>query len=451
MLALASSAVAWLPGEHKQIVSRDGVNLFDRKSLYNAGHLKKRFLPGNYGNDKGKIRGVNLGSLFVLENWLADDVMKSWDCPTTSEFDCVSALGQATANTNFQDHWGTWITADDFTLMVSYGLNTVRIPVGYWLYEAIVDVSEHFPQGGIEFLDQVVGYAKDAGIYVILDLHGAPGAQVTNSDTGQLNQSPGFYDDYNYNRAYEFFQFMTERIHTNASYSTVGMLMLVNEPERTWETSTYPSAAANAQSMRETYYPTAWTKIRDTESSLSIPDSGQVHIQMMDQKWSSGDPNQYLTDLTFAAYDDHEYVKYAANLETSKDAYMAFSCADDRSGNYPVIVGEWSLSVDTTVQWTDEWNPSMNVQWYKNWWAAQLMAYENSAAGWVFWTWKTTGSLNDPRWDYKRAVTLGIVDVDPDVAYSMGACAGSEKRSEEATRKSSGSKWLGQRRGRSHI
>lgn len=29
--------------------------------------------------------------------------------------------------------------------MVSYGLKTVRIPVCYWLYEAIVDVSEHFP------------------------------------------------------------------------------------------------------------------------------------------------------------------------------------------------------------------------------------------------------------------------------------------------------------------
>lgn len=52
------------------------MELFNRKSLYDAGRLKKRFLPGDYGNDKGKIHGVNLGSVFVLENWLADDVMK---------------------------------------------------------------------------------------------------------------------------------------------------------------------------------------------------------------------------------------------------------------------------------------------------------------------------------------------------------------------------------------
>lgn len=450
LLNLLSFTTAWLPGDDKRILSRSGLDLFNRKSLYDAGRLTKRFLPNSYGNDKGKIRGVNLGSLFVLENWLADDVMSSWGCPTTSEFDCVSALGQTQANIDFQSHWGTWITADDFTLMVEYGLNTVRIPIGYWMYAAIVDSSEHFPQGGIDYLDKVVGYASDTGIYVILDLHGAPGAQSTDADTGQLNPNPGFYDSYNYNRTYSFFEFMTNRIHTNTAYSTVGMVMLVNEPERTWDTTDYPNAVSNAQSMRETYYPTAWTTIRDTESSLSIAASNQLHIQMMDALWSSGDPKEYLPDLTFAAYDDHEYVKYAANLAVTKEAYMAYSCADDRSGNWPVIVGEWSLSVDTSVQWTSAWDPATNIDWYKQWWAAQVLAYEKQA-GWVFWTWKTTGNLNDPRWDYQKAVALGIVDKDPDVAYSMDVCSDSTKRSDAASGRVPGSRWLADRRRRSRV
>jgi hypothetical protein len=41
----------------------------------------------------------------------------------------------------------------------------------------------------------------------------------------------------------------------------------------------------------------------------------------------------------------------------------------------------------------------------------------------VFWTWKTTGSLNDPRWDYQKAVAAGIIDADIDNAYTMGACS----------------------------
>jgi hypothetical protein len=144
---------------------------------------------------------------------------------------------------------------------------------------------------------------------------------------------------------------------------------------------------------------------------------------MMDQKWGSRDPNQYLPDLNFAAYDDHEYVKDVANLVQTKDAYLNYSCSDSRTGNWPVIVGEWSLSApsSSSEQWTGEWNPSQNVDWYRQFWAAQLLAYEK-VQGWVFFTWKTTGSLNDSRWDYQKAVALGIIAEDPDEAYTISVC-----------------------------
>jgi hypothetical protein len=144
---------------------------------------------------------------------------------------------------------------------------------------------------------------------------------------------------------------------------------------------------------------------------------------MMDQKWGSGDPNQYLSDLYLAAYDDHQYVKYSG-VATNKDAYIQFSCQDNRSGNWPVFVGEWSLSVATDVEWTAEWDPTKDAKkdFYRKFWAAQVMAYETRAQGWVFWTWKTSGWLQDPRWDYQRAVDSGIIDRDPDAAYDMGVC-----------------------------
>lgn len=135
--------------------------------------------------------------------------------------------------------------------MVSYGLNTVRIPVGYWFLESIVDKSEHFPQGGEKYLDQVVGWAKDAGLYVIIGLHGAPGGQATDAFTGQVNPKPGFYNEYNYDRAYKWLEWMTEKVHTNPSYSTVGMVELVNEPERLWDADKYPDVAANTESLRK--------------------------------------------------------------------------------------------------------------------------------------------------------------------------------------------------------
>jgi len=63
-----------------------------------------------------------------------------------SEFNCVSKLGQAKADKVFQQHWATWITQSDIQKMKSYSLNTLRIPVGYWMMESLVYPSEHFPR-----------------------------------------------------------------------------------------------------------------------------------------------------------------------------------------------------------------------------------------------------------------------------------------------------------------
>lgn len=420
---LIVAVFAWLPGEHKELFSRDGVDLFSRKSSYEAGLLNKRFLPDKYGNDKNKIRGVNLGSLFILENWLADNIMSGWGCNSLSEFNCVQSLhDQAKANSDFQGHWGSWVNASDFTTMVSYGLNTVRIPVGYWMYEALVASDEYFPQGGEAYLDKVVGYAKDAGMYVIIDLHGAPGAQTTSQSTGQYKVDPAFYDPHNYNRTYEFFDWLVTKIHSNSAYSTVGMIELVNEPERLLDTQ-YGSEQANDNSLQSIFYPTAVARIRELEAQLGISDAQQLHVQMMGTDWGSGEPTVNIADLTNIAYDDHVYVEYTPGVPQTKAGYLNFSCSENGSSYGPTIVGEWSLAVNATLKDTNEWDPIMNVDWYRKWWAAQVMAYEKGA-GWVFWTWKTTGSLNDSRWDYQRAVAAGIISTDIDDAYGLGACGG---------------------------
>ena len=138
-----------------------------------------------------EVRGVNLGAQFIVEPWMASDEWNSMGCGNAaSEFDCVNALGQSVANINFAHHWDTWTTQQDISQMKNYGLNTIRIPVGYWMREDLVYTdSEHFPQGGLKYLERICGWASDAGMYIIIDLHGAPGAQVNgNVDTGQVSK-----------------------------------------------------------------------------------------------------------------------------------------------------------------------------------------------------------------------------------------------------------------------
>jgi aryl-phospho-beta-D-glucosidase BglC (GH1 family) len=138
-----------------------------------------------------KIRGVNLGSLFIVEPWMSSNTWKSMGCDDTkSEWDCVVSLGQEKANAAFQNHWNTFITADDFDKMKSYGINTVRIPVGHWFVEETIIAGENWPRGGMQYLDKVAGLAASRDIDVIIDLHGAPGVQVANNAfTGHVSSN----------------------------------------------------------------------------------------------------------------------------------------------------------------------------------------------------------------------------------------------------------------------
>lgn len=146
---------------------------------------------------------------------------------------------------------------------------------------------------------------------------------------------------------------------------------------------------------------------------------------MMDQKWGSGNPNQNLKDLWFAMYDDHRYLKWDTSVTATRASYLAASCKDDLSGNSPVVVGEWSLSVPDDVQWGGEFDLSKSdaAAWYQKWWAAQTIAYEKQS-GWIFWSWKTNyiGGKNDWRWNYQAAVAAGVIPKDAGSASKINPC-----------------------------
>ncbi|KAI1343151.1 glycoside hydrolase family 5 protein [Xylariaceae sp. FL0016] len=376
----------------------------------------RRWLPS-----ADKVRGVNLGSQFIIEPWMAGDEWSSMGCgDAADEWSCVQSLGQDAADAAFKTHWGSWITDEDLEKIQSYGLNTVRIPVGFWINEDLVDDGEYYPRGGLDYLDSLVGKCTELGLYVIMDLHGGPGSQTANQQfTGHSVDTPGFYTTDNYERAYKFLEWMTERIHTNAAYANVGMLEVMNEPVQSYADS---SAAAD---MIANYYPTAWTRIRDREDQLSVAESDRLHIQYMAEAWGSGDPTTNLPDTTFASYDDHRYLKWDTSIDASRDGYINAACNDNRGGD-DIIIGEWSISVADDVQYSSDLDikdTDANNAWYTDFWAAQAQAFERSG-GWVFWSWKCNyiAGFNEWRWCYKSAVEAGIIPEDASTAASISPC-----------------------------
>lgn len=130
--------------------------------------LEARDLSFDYNNQK--VRGVNLGGWLVTEPWITPSLYERAGDGAIDEYTLCQTLGKDAALSLLSAHWASWITAGDLSNIAAAGLNHVRIPIGYWSV-APLD-GDPYVQGALDYLDQAIGWAGNAGLKVIIDLHG---------------------------------------------------------------------------------------------------------------------------------------------------------------------------------------------------------------------------------------------------------------------------------------
>lgn len=187
-------------------------------------------------------------------------------------------------NDKFEAHWSSWITAQDVQDIYDAGLNTIRIPIGYWFFPELVRSDEVHPDGSRQqqYLDNVISKAADLGMFVIMDLHGAPGRQQADAFTGQSPKlGPYFFQSDNYAIAEQFLSKMTERIHNNPYYQkAVGMIEVLNEPVTTRDPDNRYQSTGYDNGLLDDYYPNALKAVRDKESEMGISEDNSLHVQV---------------------------------------------------------------------------------------------------------------------------------------------------------------------------
>lgn len=134
---------------------------------------KGRYLITPSG-EKLMLRGINLGNWLEPEGYmfLLDRGAAS---PREIERLFNELVGPAAANDFWSKYRQRYVTEADIDFIRKAGFNSVRIPLHY----------KFFLSGGEGFklLDRVVAWCRQAGLWVILDLHSAPGGQTgTNID-----------------------------------------------------------------------------------------------------------------------------------------------------------------------------------------------------------------------------------------------------------------------------
>lgn len=115
--------------------------------------------------------------------FLADDI-KNQNVPDEYNYmKIVSGLtSRDDAKNRMKQHWATWITESDFAAIKAAGLNTVRLPVGYWTYN--LTASEPYTSAARPYIRQALTWAKKYNLDVVMDLHGAPGSQNGADNSG---------------------------------------------------------------------------------------------------------------------------------------------------------------------------------------------------------------------------------------------------------------------------
>lgn len=73
-----------------------------------------------------KQRGVNLGSWFVLERWIAEQPFVNAVEKAQSDHDVARGKD---AKRVLETHWDTWIGDEEWKWIKQHGYNSVRLPV----------------------------------------------------------------------------------------------------------------------------------------------------------------------------------------------------------------------------------------------------------------------------------------------------------------------------------
>lgn len=129
------------------------------------------------------IRGTNLGNWLIPEGYMFK--FKDVSSPKLINEAITELIGPAEASVFWKNYLDNYITEADIHYIKSTGSNSIRVPFSYRLFTSESYLGSNDPGRGFRLLDRLIGWCKKEKLYVILDMHSAPGGQTgDNIDDG---------------------------------------------------------------------------------------------------------------------------------------------------------------------------------------------------------------------------------------------------------------------------
>lgn len=309
----------------------------------------RRLINGD--GDELLLRGVGLGSFLLPEGymWCFPD---TGDRPRRIEDMIVELIGDEKAKYFWKTYYERYISEEDIIQISKEGFNSIRVPINSRFILKDIETAS-FNEDHLLLIDRVIDWCRTNGLYVVLDLHGAPGGQTgTNIDDSENNKPELFIYEKNKKLTIDIWRMLAKRYKNEwivAGYD------LLNEPLPEWFSEYNDSVMP--------LYEEIVKAIREEDKEHMIILEG-VHWAT---DWS----------IFTKKIDDNlmlQFHKYWNNPDTES---IGDYLEKREELNVPIFMGEGGEN---------------NVSWY----TGAFRLFEDHNISWNFWTWKKMSTTNSP-------------------------------------------------------
>jgi endoglucanase len=318
-------------------------------------HAKGKYIYDGAGNEI-ILRGIGTGNWMLQEGYM---MQSSQIAGTQHEFRAklTETIGAAKTD-SFYNAWLAYhFTRADVHAMKSWGFNSIRVALHYkWftlpVEEEPVEGENTWLEQGFDLLDSLLRWCGDHEMYLILDLHGAPGGQGKDANISDYDETkPSLWEsEANKNKTVALWRRLAERY---SHEPWIGGYDLINETNWPFKE---PDNAPMLALFREL------TKaIREVDTSHIIILGGNGWGNDYKGLTPPWDDNMVYSFHKYWSYNTPKVINY---ITTLRDTY-----------NVPIWLGESGENSNTWFTNCISLCESMHIGW--SWWPVKKPGNNN--------------------------------------------------------------------------
>jgi aryl-phospho-beta-D-glucosidase BglC (GH1 family) len=344
------------------------LSLMPFSGIFAQGYLKAE--GRQIVNEKGEnvlLRGIGLGGWMLQEGYMLRVPREG-----QQQHRIKARIAELVGPEKTQAFYDAWLanhtTRADIEAMKKWGFNSVRLPMHFNLYtfpadEEPVPGKDTWLEKGFTMTDSLLDWCRDNGMYLILDLHAAPGGQGNDLNISDRDGSkPSLWEDERHQRkTVALWRKLAER-YKNEPW--IGAYDIINEPNFGF---TDPKNDKNGTKEKDN------SRLRKLlmEITAAIREVDKNHIVIIE---GNGWGNNYSGVLPL--WDKNMVMSFHKYWNYNDEKSIAHILRYRNENNVPVWIGE-----------TGE---NSNV-----WFAEAIRLFEKNNIGWAWWPLKKIG-INNP-------------------------------------------------------